>query len=122
MHANFKVSEFKRKVEKISKNGQKFQIKYYDKRHNFQSYKVKNRVLLHLTNFVKKMTSINFAQNISVAKYSRRFSYFIVRIVYKQIRHRFKIIRHCNKKNKVKSNQFLMIEFIEKKNNFLLND
>ena len=73
-----KFTNLKKEFEKRLKNVKKFQIKYYNKCHNFQFYKIKNRILLNfkniifnqfstkwdfkfdksyeITNFVKKMT------------------------------------------------------------------
>ena len=73
-----KLTNLKRKFEKRLKNAKKFQIKYYDRRHSFQFYKIEDRILLSsknitfsrfskkldfkfyksykITNFVKKMT------------------------------------------------------------------
>ena len=135
-----KLTNLKEKLKKRLKNVKKSKIKYYNKRYSSQFYKVKHRMLLifknivfnrfskklnfkfyklyEITNFVKKNDiSTDFVQNILIAKYSRRFSCFIVRIVYKETRYRFNIIRYRDeKKSNEKLNRFLMSEVIEKKN------
>ena len=49
-------------MKKRLKNAKKFKIKYYNKRYNFQFYKVKNRSLLNFENIVfdKFSKKLNF--------------------------------------------------------------
>ena len=123
-----KLTNLKEKFEIFLKNVKKSQIKYYNKRHNSQFYKIKDRILLsfkniifnrflkqldfkfyesyEITNFVKKNDiSTDSTQNISVSKYSRRFSCFIAQIVYKQTQYRFEVIRHWDEKKETMKNR-----------------
>ena len=45
-----KFTNLKEKFEKRLKNAKKSQTKYYNRRHNFQFYKIKNRILLSSKN------------------------------------------------------------------------
>ena len=47
-----KFTNLKKELKKRLKNVKKLQIKYYDKRHNSQCYKIKNRLLLNCQNVI----------------------------------------------------------------------
>ena len=48
----FKLTNLKKEFEKHLKNVKKISIKYYDRRHSFQFYKVENRIMLYSKNII----------------------------------------------------------------------
>ena len=144
MHANFKVYDFKKRFWKTFKIVKNFQIKYYDKRHNFQFYTIKNWMLnfknIIFNRFSKKL-NFNFYKSYKITSFVKKMTYWLTLfkafqsrnihdvfhvLLFKSYINRFDIdsksfVLEINNKNNEKSNRFLMIEFI-KKNNFSSND
>ena len=74
-----KLTNLKKKFEKRLKNAKKSQVKYYDKRHNFQFYKVENRILLSFKNitfnrFSKKL-DFKFYESYKITNLVKKMTY-----------------------------------------------
>ena len=74
-----KLTNLKEEFEKRLKNVKKFQTKYYDKRHNFQFYKIKNRILLSFKNitfnrFSKKL-DFKFYESYKITNFMKKMTY-----------------------------------------------
>ena len=77
-----KLTNLKKKFEKRLKNVKKFQIKYYDKRHNFQFYKIKDRILLSFKNitfnrFSKKL-NFKFYKSYEITNFVKKMTYRLI--------------------------------------------
>ena len=74
-----KFTNLKKKFEERLENAKKFQIKYYDKRHNFQFYKIKDRILLSFKNitfnrFSKKL-NFKFYESYEITNFMKKMTY-----------------------------------------------
>ena len=77
-----KLTNLKKKFEKRLKNAKKSQVKYYDKRHNFQFYKVENRILLNSKNitfnrFSKKL-NFKFYESYEITNFVKKMTYRLI--------------------------------------------
>ena len=74
-----KLTNLKREFEKRLKNVKKFQIKYYDRRHSFQFYKVENRILLNFKNIIfsrfSKKLNFKFYESYEITNLVKKMTY-----------------------------------------------
>ena len=74
-----KVTNLKKKLKNRLKNVKKFQAKYYDKRHNFQFYKIKNRILLSSKNIIfsrfSKKLDFKFYESYEITNFVKKMIY-----------------------------------------------
>ena len=77
-----KLTNLKRKFEKRLKNVKNFQIKYYDKRHNSQFYKIKNRILLSFKNIIfnrfSKKLDFKFYESYEITNFVKKMTYRLI--------------------------------------------
>ena len=75
-----KFTNFKKELKKRLKNVEKVQIKYYDKRYNFQFYKIKDRILLNF----KNITFNRFSKKLDFKFYeSYEITNFVIKMTYR---------------------------------------
>ena len=74
-----KLTNLKRKFEKRLKNAKKFQAKYYNRRHNFQFYKIEDRVLLSFKNIIfsrfSKKLDFKFYESYEITNFVKKVTY-----------------------------------------------
>ena len=77
-----KLTNLKKEFEKCLKNVKNFQIKYYDKRHNFQFYKIKNRILLSFKNIIfnrfSKKLNFKFYESYEITNLMKKMTYRLI--------------------------------------------
>ena len=77
-----KLTNLKKEFEERLKNVKKFQAKYYDKRHNFQFYKVENRVLLSFKNIIfnrfSKKLNFKFYESYEITNLVKKMTYRLI--------------------------------------------
>ena len=77
-----KLTNLKKKFEECLKNVKKFQIKYYDRRHNSQFYKIKDRILLNFKNIIfnrfSKKLDFKFYESYEITNFVKKITYRLI--------------------------------------------
>ena len=77
-----KFTNLTKEFEKRFKNVKKFQIKYYNKRHNFQLYEVQNRMLLNFKNIIfnqfSKKFNFKFYESYEITNFEKEMTYRLI--------------------------------------------